>query len=175
MPTSLSPNRLCDLVLKGGITSGILYPPAIDEIASRFTLCGIGGTSAGAIAAALAAAAELRRRNNSNDGYDQLRDIPRTIGAEGKLLELFRPDARTSPLFASFLRAMRLKNSSGLFDKARLYLDIARLLLSDSTLAPMTANGHGLCTGMANGAAIPAGSLPPLTSWLSERIDSIAQ
>ena len=56
MTTQLSPNRVCDLVLKGGITSGVLYPPAIDEIAKRFTLCGIGGTSAGAIAAALAAA-----------------------------------------------------------------------------------------------------------------------
>lgn len=174
MPASLSPNRLCDLVLKGGITSGVLYPPAIDEIARRFTLCGIGGTSAGAIAAALAAAAELRRRNGSNAGYEELHTIPQTIGAEGKLLELFRPDSRTSPLFSSFLRALRLKNNTGLFDKARLYLDVARLLISDAALAPMAANGHGLCSGMANGASLPARSLPPLTTWLSERIDSIA-
>lgn len=42
----------CDLVMKGGITSGIVYPLAIAEIAKAFRLRSIGGTSAGAIAAA---------------------------------------------------------------------------------------------------------------------------
>jgi Patatin-like phospholipase len=39
----------CDLVMKGGITSGIVYPLAIVEIAKAFRLRSIGGTSAGAI------------------------------------------------------------------------------------------------------------------------------
>ena len=43
--------------MKGGISSGILYPPAICPISKKFFLIGIGGTSAGAIAAA-----EYRRR-----------------------------------------------------------------------------------------------------------------
>ena len=52
----------CDLIMKGGITSGIVYPLAITEIAKAFRLRSIGGTSAGAIAAAAAAAAELGRQ-----------------------------------------------------------------------------------------------------------------
>ena len=54
--------RECDLIMKGGITSGIVYPLAITEIAKAFRLRSIGGTSAGAIAAAAAAAAELGRQ-----------------------------------------------------------------------------------------------------------------
>ncbi len=72
----LQAGRMCDLVMKGGITSGIVYPPAIDHIAKTFWLNGIGGTSAGAIAASLCAAAELSRRNGSELGYQQLRNIP---------------------------------------------------------------------------------------------------
>ena len=51
----------CDLVLKGGITSGIVYPSAIAKLASHYRLRSIGGASAGAIAAAAAAAAEFGR------------------------------------------------------------------------------------------------------------------
>ena len=49
--------KKCDIVMKGGITSGVVYPGAVAEIAKAFNLKGIGGTSAGAIAAAAAAAA----------------------------------------------------------------------------------------------------------------------
>ena len=28
----------CDIVMKGGVTSGIVYPPAISELAKRFAL-----------------------------------------------------------------------------------------------------------------------------------------
>nr|WP_218565201.1 patatin-like phospholipase family protein [Pseudomonas sp. phDV1] len=52
----------CDLIMKGGITSGIVYPLAITEIAKAFPLRSIGGTSAGATDAAAAAAAELGRQ-----------------------------------------------------------------------------------------------------------------
>lgn len=38
----------CDLVMKGGITSGIVYPLAVVEISKAFRLRSIGGTSAGA-------------------------------------------------------------------------------------------------------------------------------
>ncbi|MGZ7032569.1 MAG: patatin-like phospholipase family protein, partial [Thermoanaerobaculia bacterium] len=53
--------RKCDLVMKGGITSGIVYPAAVSELSREFEFVNIGGTSAGAIAAALTAAAEYRR------------------------------------------------------------------------------------------------------------------
>jgi hypothetical protein len=53
------PERFCDLVMKGGFTSGVVYPLAACELARAFRLKNIGGTSAGAIAAAATAAAEL--------------------------------------------------------------------------------------------------------------------
>ena len=46
-----SPERDCDVVMKGGITSGVVYPHAICELARAFRLVSIGGTSAGATAA----------------------------------------------------------------------------------------------------------------------------
>ncbi|MFS2045864.1 patatin-like phospholipase family protein, partial [Stenotrophomonas geniculata] len=43
--------------MKGGITSGIVYPNAVLALAREYRFKSIGGTSAGAIAAAVAAAA----------------------------------------------------------------------------------------------------------------------
>ena len=42
----------CDLVMKGGITSGVIYPRAVCQLAVTRRLTQVGGTSAGAIAAA---------------------------------------------------------------------------------------------------------------------------
>ena len=58
--------------MKGGITSGIVYPGLICKLAERYEFQSIGGTSAGAIAAALTAAAEYARRN----GRDVFREGP---------------------------------------------------------------------------------------------------
>lgn len=63
----------CDLVMKGGITSGIVYPKAIHEIHREYKLKQIGGTSAGAIAAALAGAAEYAR---DDLGFLKLNELP---------------------------------------------------------------------------------------------------
>ena len=38
----------CDVVMKGGITSGIAYPLAVCEIAAKYKLVSVGGSSAGA-------------------------------------------------------------------------------------------------------------------------------
>ncbi|MGC3953700.1 MAG: patatin-like phospholipase family protein [Propionicimonas sp.] len=51
----------CSLVMKGGITSGVVYPRAVTELAGKYRFRRIGGSSAGAIAAVLAAAAEYHR------------------------------------------------------------------------------------------------------------------
>src|SRR6187399_3344956 len=59
-----SPTRECDIVMKGGITSGVIYPLAVCELAGVYRLRNIGGTSAGAIAAAAAAAAEYGRTSD---------------------------------------------------------------------------------------------------------------
>jgi predicted acylesterase/phospholipase RssA len=55
-----------DLTMQGGATSGVVYPMAICELATRFKFRNIGGASAGAIAAALTAAAELGRTANAD-------------------------------------------------------------------------------------------------------------
>ena len=53
--------QVCDIVMKGGITSGVVYPGVIDVLKDSYTFKSIGGTSAGAIAAATLAAAERAR------------------------------------------------------------------------------------------------------------------
>src|SRR5438105_14620691 len=50
--------RFCDLVMKGGITSGVVFPKAVARLSHQYRFRNIGGASAGAIAAAGAAAAE---------------------------------------------------------------------------------------------------------------------
>src|ERR1035438_4836367 len=47
---------------KGGVTSGVVYPRTMRRLAQKFRFRNIGGTSAGALAGALAAAAEHQRR-----------------------------------------------------------------------------------------------------------------
>lgn len=54
----------CDLVMKGGITSGVVYPRAMVRVARDYRIRSIGGTSVGAIAAVLTAAAEYWRQAN---------------------------------------------------------------------------------------------------------------
>jgi predicted acylesterase/phospholipase RssA len=85
--------RLCDIVMKGGITSGVVYPNAICELATTYVIKNIGGTSVGAIAAAITAAAEYRRRERgSGAGYAELAKLPEFLGRPGALLALFAPD-----------------------------------------------------------------------------------
>ena len=54
-----------DVTMRGGTTSGVVYPMAVCELAREYRLRNIGGASAGAIAAAAAAAAEVGRSNPS--------------------------------------------------------------------------------------------------------------
>lgn len=55
----------CDLVMKGGITSGVVYPGLIARLASKYQFKNIGGTSAGAIAAGACAAAQYGRSHTN--------------------------------------------------------------------------------------------------------------
>jgi predicted acylesterase/phospholipase RssA len=48
---------VCDLVMKGGVTSGVMYPLAVSELATTYRFRNIGGTSAGAISAGVISAA----------------------------------------------------------------------------------------------------------------------
>ena len=95
------PDRECDVVMKGGITSGVLYPTALHAIGQRYRIRGVGGASAGAIGAALGAAAEYGRPGG---GFERLRTLPDELG-EGKLATLFQPQPSTRQLLPLMLAA----------------------------------------------------------------------
>lgn len=84
-------DRFCDLVMTGGVASGVVYPWAIVELARSYRFRSIGGTSVGAMAAVLAAAAEYGRRVGYDESFEPLR---RTPGALAEVL----PDGRTRML-----------------------------------------------------------------------------
>ena len=100
----------CDIVLKGGITSGVVYPLAIASLAEKYRFSNIGGTSAGAIAAAAAAAAEYGR-GTENAGFDRLTKIPGEVGPN--LLSMFQPTPVLKPLFDIFIAALKAKTKTG--------------------------------------------------------------
>lgn len=89
----------CDLIMKGGITSGVVYPGAIARIAEKYRLRDIGGSSAGAIAATFAAAAEYRRqKGGSRSGFEAIETAGRELGKD--LKSLFQPSPALRPVFA---------------------------------------------------------------------------
>lgn len=101
-----NPNRECDVVMKGGITSGVIYPTALAEIAETYRLRQVGGTSAGAIAAGGAAAAEVGR-DSDDGGFAALTKLTDKLGGDagpgtkGSLLQnLFQPQKVTKPTYA---------------------------------------------------------------------------
>ncbi|CAM3419650.1 patatin-like phospholipase family protein [Kibdelosporangium persicum] len=53
--------RSCDLTMRGGTTSGVIYPLAVCALAEHYVFRNVGGASAGAIGAAATAAAEYGR------------------------------------------------------------------------------------------------------------------
>jgi predicted acylesterase/phospholipase RssA len=105
------PTLSCDLIMKGGITSGVVYPDAACRLATRYRLKLLGGSSAGAIAAAFAAAAEHGRScdgsavqvdagmaaTQAQSGFARLHRVPRELGAS--LGELFQPSPATKALY----------------------------------------------------------------------------
>lgn len=100
--------RFCDLVMKGGITSGVVFPTAVAHLSTQYRFRHIGGTSAGAIAAAGAAAAEYRRATDTAQpgyGFAELGRLPqflgeRSDGRHSRLLGLFEPERGARRHFA---------------------------------------------------------------------------
>src|SRR5690242_10104718 len=101
----MSEQPACDLVMKGGITSGIVYPPAVLELHKTYRFKNIGGTSAGAMAAAATAAAE---HNPTEDGFQELGRIREELSTDGYLLNLFQPQDATRPLFDVLIEMLRV-------------------------------------------------------------------
>jgi predicted acylesterase/phospholipase RssA len=143
----------CDLVMKGGITSGVVYPLAVCRVAEKYRLCNIGGASAGAIAAVAAGAAEYgRATGNRRDsaGFAGLETLPEKLTAEvgpekrPRLLSLFQPTDRASAIFALLLAAI---------GKAPAWQKVLRALA-----IVFAAHPHGAVLGLIAGAGLIASS-----------------
>ena len=117
----LKPARCCDIVMKGGVTSGIVYPLTVCELARDYRFVNVGGTSAGAIAASLTAAAEYRRRNGDARGFSkELKSLPGQLNStqfSGKslLFSLFQPASSTRAVYESLTGVLEVKSTIGKF------------------------------------------------------------
>lgn len=99
--TATAPAHCCDLVMKGGITSGVVYPRAVVALSRKYRFENIGGTSAGAIAAVVTAAAEYVRMTG---GFAKVEALPQDLSKT--LREKFQPTPHLAPLFGLALAAL---------------------------------------------------------------------
>jgi deferrochelatase/peroxidase EfeB/predicted acylesterase/phospholipase RssA len=142
------PDRFCDIVMEGGVTSGIIYASAVSELSKSYRFESIGGSSIGAFAAALTAAAEYNRRRGCLGGFKLMEGLPEKLAEEDSerktlLLRLFRPQAETRRLFEIFLATLGDKSTAsrilcGLAAAIRQYVwvvSLAALVAAVSVLA----------------------------------------
>lgn len=104
------PLKECDLVMKGGISSGVVYPQAILELAKVYRFRCIGGASAGAIAAAFAAAAELGRETG---GFERLEKVAEELARPNFLLGLFQPEPKLENTYELLFKALTQPTTGG--------------------------------------------------------------
>ena len=95
--------RYCDIVMEGGITSGVVYPLAAVKLAETYEFKNVGGTSAGAIAAAGVAAAQYGKNHGKGTAFGELAKLPEWLG--NKLTGLFQANPSTQPLFRIVIAA----------------------------------------------------------------------
>lgn len=179
---AMSKLRRCDLILKGGITSGVVYPKLILTLARHYRFCSIGGTSAGAIAAAFAAAAEL---NRSGGGFARLGQIPQHLGAQ--LLTLFQPVPSMRGPFRLLQTILSLGKDGKLSRRNRAWayplglgaLALSPLLVATSLwamvrckrlLRDLARNGFGFCPGTTQAGW----QEPGLTDWLDAQLEYLS-
>lgn len=127
-------DRYCDVVLNGGVASGVVYPWALLELAREYRFKNIGGNSVGAMAAAIAAAAEYGRCNGVENAFEALRRMPTDLaelkGGKTKMLRLFQPSPPLSRLFELFVASVRedpAPEEVGLARKAPTGTDLLRM------------------------------------------------
>jgi predicted acylesterase/phospholipase RssA len=125
MDVKPAPDLECDIVMAGGITSGVAFPPAILELKDKYCFRGIGGTSAGAIAAAITAAAEYGRRESAPGakGFEAVQRIPDDL--KTNLARLFQPAPQFGRLYALLTGLSGMKGPSkgaGLFSMIGAFL-----------------------------------------------------
>jgi len=155
--------------MKGGITSGVVYPRAVAELAAKYRFKNVGGTSAGAIAAGLAAAAEFGRERG---GFARM--LEQAGRANRNLLALFQPAPCLRPVFHALLAALGgkpwcLKLAAGLIRLVCGYWGASLLGLLAAGAAALAA--CGLVTGQVVWHALWAASLgvPVAVAWRVRR------
>jgi hypothetical protein len=156
------PDRFCDLVLTGGVTSSIAYPGAVHALGSVFRFNGIGGSSSGGGTAALAAAAEYRRRHGSPEGFRQLlsgtAEVAECFEGRTGLEWLFQPDAGMQRLFDAIVPGVIAPEGKG--------LALGRALLSSyGAMALVPSAGVGSVGYLALAGQFP-GSWPGILAGL---------
>jgi predicted acylesterase/phospholipase RssA len=124
----------CDIVMKGGITSGVVYPAAVVALSEKYRFRNIGGTSAGAIAAAVTAAAEYGRQTEGGTAFTGLADVPTWLSAQRHLFGLFRANRRTRPVFTLLTRVLDSPKGQN-----KLLAVLAAVLFSNWTLSAASA------------------------------------
>jgi deferrochelatase/peroxidase EfeB/predicted acylesterase/phospholipase RssA len=184
--TDTAPNdRFCDIVMEGGVTSGIIYASAVAELAKSYRFSSIGGSSIGAFAAALTAAAEYSRRHGSNVGFELMEKLPTELAEEDdqnetRLMRMFRPQHGTRRLFRIFLASLD-KGSTfsrlgcGLTEAIRQYW--RSVLLALVATAVLVLSGPLLLTWLGWSAPPPYGfdlRVVGLGSWVLALLIALA-
>lgn len=174
-----SPERECDLVMKGGLTSGVIYPPAILELATKYRFRNIGGTSAGAIAAAATAAAEYgRAHGRGQEAFQTLGKISDDLGsclvppeADSQdqcevsfILNLFQPTPETRPLFSLALALLQPSPASTSSKRSSIFFRLLKLKSLLRTYLPSSFE-QGAKTGLVLAVVVALG-LTSLSFWV---------
>ena len=171
--TRTRPDRLCDIVMKGGVTSGVVYPSAVAALAEEYRLKCIGGTSAGAIAAAGAAAAEYGRESG---GFERLSALPQWMGRDRNLLSLFQPQPATKRLFRVVLAFIAGGPRSGIaaalrqFPLAALIGAVPGLALAAIVLAEARDNVLVLVAGLVAALLLILVGAAAVVAWRLARV-----
>lgn len=159
------PEKYCDVVMKGGITSGIVYPNAVLELAKEYRFKNIGGTSAGAIAAAVTAAAALGDRNRHGDGgsgqgsgFEGMRGVAKLLSRQGFIYQLFQPVAGACNAF----RLLVLLAGPGSWWRKLLGVAIAVIAIAPLELLAILALLCGLGYAMSGWSGAKAALVPAL-------------
>jgi predicted acylesterase/phospholipase RssA len=151
----------CDLVMKGGITSGVVYPGAVIALAHSFRFAALGGTSAGAIAAGVCAAAEYGRLRDEEGGLVELGAVSDDLAKEDFLAGLFQATPSGRSLMDLALVPMSHPNDSAPRRAVRIAIAACRAVPAIALPALTVALGLGLLTwGAFRGFPAPlAGAL----------------
>ncbi|HET7788306.1 MAG TPA: hypothetical protein VFL36_20205 [Myxococcales bacterium] len=149
-----SPDRRheCDLIMKGGITSGVVYPEAVLKLHEKYDFKCIGGASAGAIAAAATAAAQYAGVTTPagpaarpGSGFAGLAALNGELGQRGKILELFQPTGNARALLEVFLAGLRGAHKGKGWKKAAwAALHVSWALVAQTPLALLLGAAAGI-------------------------------